>query len=77
MMLRRDDPEATVAEGRLIETEAGPLPALALKRDRERIRVPGYGARLPLMRLGAGWLRGPLILIVPTGFASRLPPVSA
>jgi hypothetical protein len=75
MMLRRDDPEATVAEGRLTETEAGPPPALALKCDRERIRALGYGARLPLMRLGGGWLRGPLI--VPTGFGSRLPPVSA
>jgi hypothetical protein len=38
-MLRKDDPEAAVAEGTLTETEAGPLPALALKRERERGRL--------------------------------------
>jgi hypothetical protein len=75
-MLRRGDPDATVAEGTLIETEAGPLPALALKRELERITVPGYGKRLPLTRLDAKWLRRPLIPTIPRGLAGQLPPVS-
>jgi hypothetical protein len=75
-MPRRDDPEATVAEGTLIETEAGLLPALALKRELERITILGYEERLPLTRLDAEWLRRPLIPAIPTGLTGRLPPVS-
>jgi hypothetical protein len=75
-MLRQDDPEAMVAGGTSTETEAGPLAALALKRERERITMLEYQKRFRLMRFGAGWLRRPLILMIPTGLASRLPPVS-
>jgi hypothetical protein len=74
-MLRQDDPEATVAEGTLTETEAAPLPALALKR--ERVMMLGHKERLRLTRFDAGWLQHPLILILPTGPAGRLSPVSA
>jgi hypothetical protein len=70
-MLRQDDPESTVAEGTLTESEAVPLPARALKRERERITIPGYGERLRLMRLG------PPILFIPIGLAGRLLSVSA
>jgi hypothetical protein len=72
-MSRQDDPEATVAEGILTETEASPLPALALKRERERTTILGYEKRL----LDAGWLRRPPILPIPAGLAGRQPPVSA
>jgi hypothetical protein len=75
-MLRRGDPDATVAEGTLIETDAGPIPALALKRELERITVLGYEKRLRLTRLDAGWLRRSLIPTIPTGLAGQLPPVS-
>jgi hypothetical protein len=72
-MLRWDDPEATLAEGTLTEIKAGPLPALVLKRERDAI----YQERSRLTPLNAGWLRRALILTIPTGLASRLPPVSA
>lgn len=74
-MLRRDDPEATIAKGTLTETK-GPRPALALKHEREGITMLGYEERLPLPQLVARWLRRPLILIIPTGLVGRRPPVS-
>jgi hypothetical protein len=77
-MLRQDDPQASVAEGKLTEIEARPLLALALQRERKRITMLGYKGQLRLMRLDTKWLRPlPLILFIPTGLASRLPAVFA
>jgi len=73
-MLRQ---EAPVAEGILTETEARPVPALALRRERERITKLGYKGHLRLVRLGTERLRRSLILFIPTGLARRLPAVSA
>jgi hypothetical protein len=76
-MLRQDDPEAKVAERTLTETEAGTLPALALRCEREHITMIGHEERSRLMQLDTGWLRRALILFTSVGLAGQLSPVSA
>jgi hypothetical protein len=74
-MLRLDDSAATLAEGPLTETEAGPsAPTL---REWERIPMLGQKERLRLTRIGAGMLRRPLISFISIGLAGWSSPVCA